>query len=127
MTRKKKKAKEEQKPWCFYCDREFQDEATLVQHQKNKHFKCPECNRKLNTARGLEVHAYQVHHITVTAYVCPWQQLPLQHSSSCGTSTVSPTTHICLLLQCAWCQAREGEHGAGDIWHCRAARRVAAG
>lgn len=64
---KKKKNKQEEKPWCFYCDREFNDEATLVQHQRNKHYKCPECNRKLNTAQGLKVHAYQVHKLNVTA------------------------------------------------------------
>lgn len=66
MGRKKKKREEEQKPWCWYCDREFIDEPTLVQHQKGKHFKCADCNRKLNTAQGLCVHAYQVHKVTVT-------------------------------------------------------------
>lgn len=64
MTRKKKK-KEDEKPWCYYCDRIFSDENTLIQHQKNKHFKCAECNRKLNTAQGLAVHSYQVHKVTV--------------------------------------------------------------
>ena len=24
------------KPWCFYCDREFDDEKILIQHQKAK-------------------------------------------------------------------------------------------
>jgi DNA-directed RNA polymerase subunit RPC12/RpoP len=69
MTKKKKKSKEEEKPWCFYCDRTFDNEPTLVQHQKNKHYKCPECNRKLNTAQGLSVHAYQVHKLTITRFV----------------------------------------------------------
>lgn len=63
----KKKKKEDIKPWCFYCDRVFNDEATLVQHQRNKHYKCQECNRKLNTAQGLTVHCYQVHKMNVTA------------------------------------------------------------
>ena len=53
--------------FCFYCDRLFNDEATLVQHQKAKHYKCPECLRKLNSARGLSVHAYQVHKLTITS------------------------------------------------------------
>lgn len=35
MGRKKKKY-EEQKPWCFYCDREFDDEKILIQHQRAK-------------------------------------------------------------------------------------------
>jgi hypothetical protein len=36
----------------WYCgpEREFEDEATLVQHQKTKHFQCPECKKKLGSA-----------------------------------------------------------------------------
>lgn len=67
MGKKKKNKKDEIKPWCYYCDRIFNDEATLVQHQKSKHFKCGVCNRKLNTAQGLAVHSYQVHKETVSA------------------------------------------------------------
>lgn len=26
--------------FCYYCDREFDDEKVLIQHQKAKHFKC---------------------------------------------------------------------------------------
>jgi len=33
---RKKKRYEEEKPWCFYCDREFDDEKILLQHQKAK-------------------------------------------------------------------------------------------
>ena len=39
MVRKRKKKEDEQPPWCYYCDRVFSDEQTLVQHQKAKHFK----------------------------------------------------------------------------------------
>ncbi|KAK4688684.1 hypothetical protein P7C73_g1443, partial [Tremellales sp. Uapishka_1] len=49
------------KPWCWYCEREFEDEKVLLQHQKAKHFKCQLCPRKLNTAGGLMVHSQQVH------------------------------------------------------------------
>ncbi|GIX65380.1 zinc finger protein, putative [Babesia caballi] len=49
------------KPFCYFCNREFDDEKVLVQHQKAKHFKCGECNRKLETANGLAVHMQQVH------------------------------------------------------------------
>ena len=35
MGRKKKKY-EEELPWCFYCDREFNDEKILIQHQRAK-------------------------------------------------------------------------------------------
>ncbi|KAK8849667.1 hypothetical protein IAR55_005002 [Kwoniella newhampshirensis] len=27
------------KPWCWYCEREFEDDKVLLQHQKSKHFK----------------------------------------------------------------------------------------
>ncbi|ORM39661.1 BUB3-interacting and GLEBS motif-containing protein [Babesia sp. Xinjiang] len=49
------------KPFCYFCNREFDDEKILIMHQKAKHFKCPECNRKLETANGLAVHMQQVH------------------------------------------------------------------
>ncbi|KXS18966.1 hypothetical protein M427DRAFT_132460 [Gonapodya prolifera JEL478] len=63
---KKKKAKKEVKPWCWYCDREFEDEKVLIQHQKAKHFKCNQCNKRLNTAGGLGVHMTQVHKANLT-------------------------------------------------------------
>lgn len=55
------------KPFCYYCDRVFDDEAQLVQHQRSRHFKCPDCPKKLNTAQGLWTHANQVHKNTITA------------------------------------------------------------
>eukprot|EP00884_Botryococcus_braunii_P005304 jgi/Botrbrau1/14775/Bobra.0284s0009.2 len=65
MVRKRKKAEETLKPWCYYCDRVFNDEATLIQHQRAKHFKCPTCAKKLTTAQGLSVHCMQVHKKTL--------------------------------------------------------------
>lgn len=65
---KKRTAKAvEEKPeiWCFYCDREFEDERILIQHQKAKHFKCDWCTKKMQNAGGLVVHALQVHKETV--------------------------------------------------------------
>lgn len=56
-----KKKRKELKPWCWYCDREFEDEKVLINHQKAKHFKCSFCNKKLNTAGGMRVHLEQVH------------------------------------------------------------------
>ena len=35
MGRKKRKYV---KPWCWYCNREFEDEAVLIQHQKERFF-----------------------------------------------------------------------------------------
>lgn len=79
MGRKKKKPS---KPWCWlvifysymflsfnnpiefysrYCNREFDDEKILVQHQKAKHFKCSICYKKLYTGPGLAIHRMQVH------------------------------------------------------------------
>ncbi|KAF5342182.1 hypothetical protein D9611_002158 [Ephemerocybe angulata] len=57
----KKKNKPLIRPWCWYCEREFEDEKVLMQHQKAKHFKCGLCPRRLNTAGGLAVHIQQVH------------------------------------------------------------------
>ncbi|XP_027770570.1 protein SUPPRESSOR OF FRI 4-like isoform X1 [Solanum pennellii] len=64
MGKKKKRASD--KVWCYYCDREFDDEKILVQHQKAKHFKCNHCHRKLSTASGMAIHVLQVHKETVT-------------------------------------------------------------
>lgn len=44
-----------------YCNREFDDEKILVQHQKAKHFKCSICYKKLYTGPGLAIHRMQVH------------------------------------------------------------------
>jgi len=49
------------KPWCWYCNREFDDEKILIQHQKAKHFKCHICHKKLYTGPGLSIHCMQVH------------------------------------------------------------------
>lgn len=52
-----------------YCDREFEDEKVLINHQKAKHFQCTLCHRRLNTAGGLGVHAMQVHKETIRKWV----------------------------------------------------------
>ncbi|KAJ5157202.1 uncharacterized protein N7482_008302 [Penicillium canariense] len=49
------------RPWCYYCERDFDDLKILTLHQKAKHFKCERCYRRLNTAGGLSVHMSQVH------------------------------------------------------------------
>ncbi|KAK9678341.1 hypothetical protein RND81_11G205100 [Saponaria officinalis] len=64
MGRKKKRQND--KVFCYYCDREFDDEKILVQHQKAKHFKCHACNKKLSTAGGMVIHVLQVHKESVT-------------------------------------------------------------
>ncbi|KAF7277240.1 hypothetical protein GWI33_009015 [Rhynchophorus ferrugineus] len=58
MGRKKKK---QSKPWCWYCNREFEDEKILIQHQKAKHFKCHICHKKLYTGPGLSIHYIEIY------------------------------------------------------------------
>ncbi|KAF4660642.1 hypothetical protein FOL47_007064 [Perkinsus chesapeaki] len=53
------------RPFCYYCERDFDDEKVLIQHQKIKHFKCSTCQRKLDTASGLVAHMLQVHRETL--------------------------------------------------------------
>lgn len=77
MGKKKKRASE--KVWCYYCDREFDDEKILVQHQKAKHFKCHVCHKKLSTASGMVIHVLQVHKENVTKYVPLSFALSSQH------------------------------------------------
>lgn len=52
--------------YCYYCDRNFDDEKVLIQHQKARHFKCHTCHKKLSTAGGMVVHVMQVHKIPIT-------------------------------------------------------------
>ena len=55
MGRKKRKQKG---PiiFCYYCNKTYDNEKTLIQHQKAKHFKCPKCNRKNMTSLALKRH-----------------------------------------------------------------------
>eukprot|EP01100_Stratorugosa_tubuloviscum_P015981 TRINITY_DN980_c1_g1_i2.p1 TRINITY_DN980_c1_g1~~TRINITY_DN980_c1_g1_i2.p1 ORF type:complete len:255 (-),score=102.24 TRINITY_DN980_c1_g1_i2:88-852(-) len=54
------------KPFCWYCERNFEDEKILIQHQKAKHFKCNTCHKKLASATGLQIHCQQVHKEVIT-------------------------------------------------------------
>ncbi|KAF7729457.1 hypothetical protein EC973_004437 [Apophysomyces ossiformis] len=53
------------RPWCWYCEKDFEDDKVLVTHQRAKHFKCEVCNKKLTTAGGMAVHAMQVHKVEI--------------------------------------------------------------
>ncbi|KAK5708767.1 hypothetical protein LTR17_020367 [Elasticomyces elasticus] len=55
-----------ERPWCYYCERDFDDLKILISHQKAKHFKCEKCGRRLNTIGGLSVHMTQVHKESLT-------------------------------------------------------------
>ncbi|OBZ88577.1 hypothetical protein A0J61_03368 [Choanephora cucurbitarum] len=61
----KKRKSKPMRPWCWYCEKDFEDDKVLVTHQRAKHFKCEECNKKLTTAGGMVVHAQQVHKIAI--------------------------------------------------------------
>lgn len=80
MGRKKKKASK-QKSWCWYCNREFDDDKILVQHQKAKHFKCHICHKKLYTGPGLSIHCMQVHKEAIDKVIgiCCFFQLKAYH------------------------------------------------
>ncbi|KAJ2878134.1 Protein SUPPRESSOR OF FRI 4, partial [Coemansia aciculifera] len=65
MGRKRNK-RMQVKPWCWYCEREFEDEKVLIQHQRAKHFKCHICSRRLNSAGGMFIHVAQVHKENIT-------------------------------------------------------------
>lgn len=71
MTKKKRQHPDVEeilsRPWCYYCERDFDDLKILINHQKAKHFKCERCGRRLNTAGGLSVHMSQVHKENLTA------------------------------------------------------------
>ncbi|KAF9434079.1 hypothetical protein BGZ76_008562 [Entomortierella beljakovae] len=62
----KKNKKKTVRPWCWYCERDFEDEKVLISHQRAKHFKCNHCSKKLNTAGGMAVHVLQVHKETIS-------------------------------------------------------------
>ena len=53
-----------QRPWCFYCDREFDADGILLQHQKARHFQCrvPNCGKRCSTITSLVGHTWHVHH-----------------------------------------------------------------
>jgi predicted RNA-binding Zn-ribbon protein involved in translation (DUF1610 family) len=57
----RKKRKKLSQPFCYYCNRNFDSEKVLIQHQKAKHFKCPNCHKKMVTAFALMNHMFQVH------------------------------------------------------------------
>ena len=53
------------KPFCYYCDKEFNSEAILHKHQRTRHFSCCQCRKKFNTAKSLANHLMSRHRITL--------------------------------------------------------------
>ena len=54
------------KPFCYYCDKEFDNANILLQHQKNRHFACKNCSRKFSTAASMSSHVLTVHNLAVS-------------------------------------------------------------
>ena len=63
---KKKKEVIVLKPFCYYCDKEFESDTILMRHQKNRHFACKECRKKFSTIQSLTTHSMQRHKFAVT-------------------------------------------------------------
>jgi len=63
----RKKKKKRYVVFCYYCDRHFDNEKVLIEHQRGKHFKCPICHRRLSSARGMMIHVFQVHKESIDA------------------------------------------------------------
>jgi hypothetical protein len=55
------------RPFCFYCDRDFDNIKTLVAHQQTKHFCCVDCGLKFDTTTNLRVHMLNAHKKKLTA------------------------------------------------------------
>lgn len=50
-----------QKAWCYFCDKVFDSEVHLIDHQKKVHFRCPICRRQKISSKALSEHYSQVH------------------------------------------------------------------
>lgn len=49
------------KVWCYFCDRVFDNEVHLINHQKMVHFRCQICRRQKLNSKALSDHMSQVH------------------------------------------------------------------
>lgn len=50
-----------QKAWCYFCDKVFDSEVYLIDHQKKTHFRCPICRRQKINCKALVEHMSKVH------------------------------------------------------------------
>src|ERR1700744_2186590 len=60
------------RPWCYYCERDFDDLKILISHQKAKHFKCERCGRRLNTSGGKSPFTYCCVLVLQRIYINDW-------------------------------------------------------
>lgn len=68
------------RPWCYYCERDFDDLKILINHQKAKHFKCEKCGRRLNTAGGEPTQSLSRIELTHCRSQCPHDAGPQRDS-----------------------------------------------
>lgn len=61
MGRKKRRNNQVTKPWCFYCDKQFDHEPILLKHQQDMHFRCMICRKRSGGVKGLVKHYKEVH------------------------------------------------------------------
>ena len=63
---RKKREEVTPKPFCYYCDKEFETVHILLKHQKNRHFACSNCRKKFSKASSIVTHCMTKHHITLS-------------------------------------------------------------
>jgi hypothetical protein len=62
---KKKKKRSRAVCVCYYCSLETKDEASLIEHQRAKHFRCPDCHKKFDSVSSMAAHYSGVHRKTI--------------------------------------------------------------
>lgn len=58
---RKKRSLDFVKPFCYYCDKVFNNEILLQQHQKSVHFTCQHCKKKFPTSHNIAQHFLKQH------------------------------------------------------------------
>lgn len=49
------------KPFCYYCDKEFNNDNILHYHQRARHFSCYKCKDRFSSALAVKTHILQIH------------------------------------------------------------------
>ena len=49
------------KPFCYYCDKEFNNDNILNYHQRARHFSCYKCKDRFSSALAVKTHILQIH------------------------------------------------------------------
>lgn len=109
-----------------YCNRDFDDEKILIQHQKAKHFKCHICHKKLYTGPGLAIHCMQVCDTFRTGLSIFF--LLVHKVLFCSVKLVNRLPGAQRDdRRCSECDSRQDGYRAGNLWHGRHSRKRHAG